>query len=93
MLRDHEKLIAFLALGAGTLVLVAMAVFFPPQDERIIRVLDTACGGFLLALGAATNALFRSKTDALMQSAVDKIPPLTGDAAPQQTGGAPWTRD
>ena len=78
------------------MILVSLALFFPPADERIVRIVDTACGGFLLALGAATNALFRSKSDTsatqdLAEQAIDKLPPPTGEAAAQRQGDTPWT--
>jgi hypothetical protein len=101
MLRDNEKFFAFLALGAAVLVIVMLAVFFPPADEKVSRIMDSACGGFLLALGGAAQALFRSRSDAataeVTQSVVDKLPPPTGEAAqaagPQVDEGAPaWTR-
>lgn len=62
MLKEHEKFYAFLALGAAVLAIVALAVLYPPEKDQVIRLLDGALGGFLLALGAAANALFRVGT-------------------------------
>jgi hypothetical protein len=96
MLRDNEKFFAFLALGAAILIIVGLAVFFPPADEKVSRILDSAVGGFLLALGGAANALFRSRSDqaaeALTDKAVDKLPPPTPEAQPVDDGRPEWTQ-
>ena len=62
MIKDHEKFWAFLALGFAVLLLVAIVTVWPPEKDQVIRVVDSAVGGFLLALGAAANALFRIGT-------------------------------
>lgn len=88
MLRDHEKFWAFISLGLGVLLLCGAVTFHTPDKPEAIRIIDAAVGGFLLALGAAANALFRSRSDAvhdeLTQSVVDKLPPPTGDAKIQK---------
>lgn len=81
MLKDHEKLLAFGMLGAGVLIIVFISVVWPPENDQIIRILDTAVGGFLLALGSAANALFRISEDKALNKLVDKQRPLTGEAA------------
>lgn len=100
MLRDNEKFFAFLSLGAAILIIVGLAVFFPPADEKVSRILDSAVGGFLLALGGAANALFRSRSDVaaetVAQTALDKLPPPTGEAqvglAAADEEAPAWTR-
>lgn len=60
MLREHEKFWAFMALGLGVLLLVVLALWLGSSaKEPVIRIIDAAVGGFLLAFGSATNALFR----------------------------------
>lgn len=59
MLKEHEKFWAFLALGAGVLAIAGVSVIWPPANDGTQRILDAAMGALSLALGAATNALFR----------------------------------
>lgn len=59
-LREHEKFWAFCLLGAAVLILVAVAMIWPPEKDAVVRVVDSAVGGMLLALGAASQALFRT---------------------------------
>lgn len=80
-LQKNEKLIAFCLLGAGVLFLASLVMFHTPENEMALRIVDAAVGGLLLALGGASNALFRSKSDEVAEKAVDKLPPPTGEAA------------
>lgn len=83
-LKEHEKFYAFLVLGFDALLLVALAVLFPPEKDQVIRIIDSALGGFLLALGSAANALFRVGTPSeeeerrrrteIVGAAIDKLP-------------------
>jgi hypothetical protein len=59
VLKEHEKFWAFLALGFGVLSIAMVSVIWPPDSEGTQRILDAAMGALSLALGAATNALFR----------------------------------
>lgn len=60
MLKEHEKFWAFMALGFGVMALAGAAYVYPPEDgSGAQRIIDAAMGGLLLALGGATNALFR----------------------------------
>jgi len=63
-LKEQEKFWALVILVVAVLILVAVAVLRPPEKDQVIRIIDAAVGGFLLAIGAATNALFRSNTPA-----------------------------
>jgi hypothetical protein len=85
MLAEHEKFWAFCLLGFAIVVLTLVMIFFPPP-EGSQRIVDAAVGGLLLAFGAATNALFRSKSETsasedIAKTAIDKLPPPTGEAA------------
>ena len=84
-IQAHEKLIAFCFLGASVVALATLVMFKTPENEMALGIVDAAVGGFLLALGGAANALFRSKSDdaaeTALQTAVDKVPPVTGEAA------------
>jgi hypothetical protein len=62
MLKEHEKFWAFMALLIAVVLLVIAAQIWPPEKEIVARVIDAAVAGLMLALGAATNALFRSNT-------------------------------
>lgn len=79
VLKEHEKFWAFLALGAGVLLIAFTSVIWPPANDGTQRILDAAMGALSLALGAATNALFRisepgEKEVKISQPANDPIP-------------------
>lgn len=59
MFKEHEKFWAFVFLGAGVLILCAIAALWPTDNELTKQVIIAGVGAFTLALGAATNALFR----------------------------------
>lgn len=59
ILKEHEKFWSFMALGAGVLTIAVISVAWPPANDGTQRILDAAMGALSLALGAATNALFR----------------------------------
>lgn len=59
MFKQHEKFWAFIFLGAGILILAGLAHVFPSNNKLTEQVTVAAVGAFTLALGAATNALFR----------------------------------
>lgn len=92
MFKEHEKFWAFLFLGAGLLVLAIVAIAFPTENETSKQVITGACGALSLALGAATNALFRikeqSELDAVQQVRVnqnpnDPVPTTSNDEKPK----------
>lgn len=63
-LREHEKFIAFVLLGAA-LVAIAFMVYLKPPSAAIIQngaalaILNTIVGALTLAFGGAANALFK----------------------------------
>lgn len=63
MFKEHEKFWAFLALGFAVLILPILTIAFPvaEQNQGTQRTIDAALAALTLALGAATNALFRIK--------------------------------
>jgi len=61
-MKENEKMLAFMMLGASLLALVAVVLIWPPDKDSVVRIVDAVSGGFLLALGGASNALFRSNT-------------------------------
>lgn len=62
--KEHEKFWAFMALGFALLLLAVASIIYPPSNDGVQRVLDACVGAFSLALGAATNALFRIREEA-----------------------------
>lgn len=100
-LKDHEKFWAFLALGFSVLLLAILAIFYPLADgSGSQRILDAAMGGLLLALGGATNALFRlgttSENAAIGQAAADAInntTPAQVEVVNQPSDPVPTTED
>lgn len=54
-----EKFWAFSILIIAVLSVVITAQVWPPDKDSVVRIMDAAVGGLLLALGAAANALFR----------------------------------
>lgn len=54
-----EKFWAFVILISAVLAVVITAQVWPPDKDSVVRIMDAAVGGLLLALGAAANALFR----------------------------------
>lgn len=61
MMDGNERFYAFGGLVVAILVLTGIMIFKEPA-EGSLRIVDAAVGALTLALGAATNALFRSKT-------------------------------
>lgn len=60
IMKEHEKLAAFMLLGFAVMLLAVLAIFYPvPDGSGSQRIVDAAMGGLLLALGGASNALFR----------------------------------
>lgn len=63
VLKDHEKFIAFMALGFGLVALATLLYLRPLADSNansgILQILNLIIGGLLSAFGSATNALFR----------------------------------
>lgn len=99
MLREHEKFWAFMALLIAIILVVGGAQIWPPEKDTVARILDAAVGGLMLALGAATNALFRSNTPAPSAEVplhpetheptltpTSPAPPPAADAAPSSRG-------
>ena len=93
MLKENEKLLAFMALGAGVLALALLAFFNElPENSANMRIIDAALGGLLLAFGAATNALFRIREADERSVTIDNPPsnPVpTEEANPSATGELP----
>jgi hypothetical protein len=101
LLKEHEKFWAFSLLGFGVLVLVLVAVTLGNDaKDPVIRIVDAACGGFLLALGSAANALFRVNSSPSIevptnprtnQPTMQPVPPV--DEPEKADAEAPaWTR-
>jgi len=61
-IKCNEKFLSFMALLGAVLILVWWALSNPPEKDQVIRLLDGALGGLLLAFGGAANALFRIGT-------------------------------
>lgn len=79
MLKEHEKLLAFLSLGFALLLIAMTVVVHPIQVEGVQRTIDACVGAFSLALGVAANALFRvrdesEKTVKIEQPAGQPVP-------------------
>ena len=85
-MHERDKFYAFALLGAGVMILALVAVFFPiPDGSGSQRIVDAALGGILLALGGASQALFRtSQVDAdnaaSLRSMTEKAPSMNEDA-------------
>lgn len=78
-LKEHEKLIAFLFLGFSVLILAILSYFWPPEDKSgAQRIIDSAMGGLLLALGAVCNALFRIANATEQQAIAEKTATAIG---------------
>ena len=82
MLKEHEKFWAFVLLIFAVIGLAFMASMHTPEKDSAIRILDAAVGGLLLALGSASQALFRV-------SSVDKINAETAKTVAEKAPMAP----
>lgn len=92
MLKDSEKFLAFMALGAGVLILALLAFFNElPENSANMRIIDAALGGLLLAFGAATNALFRLREGEEKHVTIDNPPsnPVPVERTTTSTGELP----
>lgn len=83
-MKENEKLISFMLLGAGVLILTCLVMYKTPENDAALRIVDAAVGGLLLALGAAANAIFRQGTqgEEAMRAAASE---LVNKNTPQQT--------
>lgn len=70
--KEHEKFWAFMALGFALLVLAVVANIWPTDNETAKQVMVAAVGAFSLALGAATNALFRIREPGESRVTIDQ---------------------
>jgi hypothetical protein len=66
MLKDHEKFIAFVLLGAALMTLAVMMYIKPLPDSTansgVLQILNMIIGAFIGAFGAAAGKLFDTKT-------------------------------
>lgn len=83
MFKEHEKFWAFAFLGFGVMLLAALAVAFPTENEGTQRTLDAAMGALSLALGVSANALFRIREPGEEKVKVDNAPNEPIPTAPQ----------
>jgi len=78
---EHEKLVAFVLLGAGVMLIALLAYFQPlPDNSQNMRIIDAAMGALTLALGGAANALFKiigDKGDVIPTAIVGQSKPVT----------------
>lgn len=74
-MKDHEKFISFVLLGAALLVLACMLYINPIQDSTansgVLQILNMIIGALISGFGAATQALFRSKDTVAEKPSVD----------------------
>jgi hypothetical protein len=65
MLKDHEKFIAFVLLGAALMTLAVMMYVRPLPDSSansgVLQILNMIIGAFIGAFGAAAGKLFDAK--------------------------------
>lgn len=65
LLKDHEKFIAFVLLGAALMSLAVMLYVKPLSDSAansgVLQILNMIIGAFIGAFGAAAGKLFDAK--------------------------------
>lgn len=85
MLKEHEKFIAFVLLGAALMALAVMIYMHPLPDSSansgVLQILNMIIGSMIGAFGAAAGALLKSSTDTV------KVEQPQGDPIPTQEQG------
>ena len=84
-LKEHEKFLAFMALGLSLVILAFMLYVRPLQDSTgnsgVLQILNLIIGGLLSAFGSATNALFRINDKVTIDNPPSKPVPVDENAA------------
>jgi hypothetical protein len=82
MLKDHEKFIAFVLLGAALMALAVMLYLRPlpasASNNGVLQILNMIIGAFIGAFGAAAQKLFDAKppTTVTVDNPPDKPVPV-----------------
>jgi hypothetical protein len=86
MLKDHEKFIAFVLLGAALMALAVMQYLRPlpasASNNGVLQILNMIIGAFIGAFGAAAQKLFDAKTPTTvtLDNPPDKPVPVQDDS-------------
>jgi hypothetical protein len=68
LLKEHEKFIAFVLLGAALMTLAVLLYVRPLPDSTansgVLQILNMIIGAFIGAFGAAAGKLFEAKVPA-----------------------------
>lgn len=91
-LDKHEKLVAFILLGAALFALAVMVYVKPPSsiesNGAALAILNTIVGALTLAFGGSANALFKitdSEKKSIGQAAANAVADNNSNAEPTRT--------
>jgi hypothetical protein len=79
-LKEHEKFIAFVLLGAALMALAVMLYIRPLNDNfnsGVLQILNMIIGAFIGAFGAAAGKLFDAKTSVVVDNPPSQPVPTT----------------
>lgn len=91
MLKEYEKLLAFVLLGGALVGLAVMIYSFPLVDSTansgVLQILNMIVGALIGGFGAAANALFRIKDSVTIANAPDEPVPVEETPKPAEPRG------